>query len=197
MFVEAIVLPWDLVLDGKNGTKHLTKVSRDQPFEPVEYCGSEDYQGHTPAKRCKTDYTSSRALSSGLIDDLVDSEVSKFSRSESSEEQTCTSLSSHEISCLVTFRSVNDHSFISSGILHCTETSIDFQNLTAEKILLEFNSENVCKYQVCKVASFFLFSFFHFFFLLFSLLLIFNGVYDLFLKVISLDNLRGDVLTSI
>ncbi|KAI9200887.1 hypothetical protein LWI28_014534 [Acer negundo] len=160
VFVEAIVLPWDLVLDGKNGTKHLTKVSRDQPFEPQEYYGSEDYQGHTPAKRCKTDYTSSRALSSGLTDDLVDSEVRKFSCSESSKEPTCTSLSSHEISCLATFRSVNDHSFISSGILHCTKTSvktcIDFQNLTAEKILLEFNSENVCKYQLLQVGGYYI-----------------------------------------
>ncbi|KAH7567364.1 hypothetical protein JRO89_XS07G0059000 [Xanthoceras sorbifolium] len=152
MCVEAIVLPWDLVLDGKNGSRHPTKVLRDRPFEPVEYCASEDYQGHIPAKRQKIDYTSNRALSSGLMDDLVDSEVSNFSRSESCK-QTCTNLSSsQEILCSATVRSVNDHNFISLGILHCTKASvktcIDFQNLTAEKVLLQFNSDNFSKYQV-------------------------------------------------
>ncbi|KAL5777858.1 hypothetical protein ACOSP7_010784 [Xanthoceras sorbifolium] len=160
MCVEAIVLPWDLVLDGKNGSRHPTKVLRDRPFEPVEYCASEDYQGHIPAKRQKIDYTSNRALSSGLMDDLVDSEVSNFSRSESCK-QTCTNLSSsQEILCSATVRSVNDHNFISLGILHCTKASvktcIDFQNLTAEKVLLQFNSDNFSKYQLLQVGGYYI-----------------------------------------
>lgn len=164
MFVEAIVLPCNLVLYGKDGTEHPTKVLRDLPNEHMKHCTGENYRGHVPEKRCKSNYKSSRALSSGLMDDLgfVECELSTHFQWESSKEWKHTHFEiSHEIPCKAAVRSANNQSLVSSAIL-CQRkanlnSNVNFQCLTAEKILLEFNSESFSKYQLLQIGGYYIF----------------------------------------
>lgn len=164
MFVEAIVLPCNLVLYGKNGTEHPTKVLGDLPNELVKHCTGENYRGYVPEKRCKSNYQSGRALSSGLMDDLgfVECELSTCFQWESSKERKHTHFEmSHEIPCKAAVRSANNQSLVLPAIL-CQikanlNSNVTFQCLTAEKILLEFNSESFLKYQVSGCLFVFLF----------------------------------------
>ncbi|XP_031273380.1 CST complex subunit CTC1 isoform X2 [Pistacia vera] len=163
MFVEAIVLPWNLVLDEKDGSKQSTKVLRDQWNQTMDQSTSEYYQRHVPGKRHKTDYASSGALSSGSVVDLgdVDDVLNTHSHRDSRKEWKCKNLNfSLEIPCFATVRSVNIPNFVSSGILYSTKTSVksyvDVPNLTAEKVLLEFNNENSLKYQLLQIGGYYI-----------------------------------------
>lgn len=176
MFVEAIVLPWDLVIDGESGTRHPTRVLRDQLMEPMEYCSHEYNRRHYPAKKHKTVCSSIRALNSNITGDADESEAHKVSLLESGNDQTCTNLRYCQFACSAMVRSDNDHYYIKMGKLCSTKanvkTCIDFQNLTTEKVLLEFDTENSCKCQVCIVALVLV----YLFFVLFTPLPFHNGL---------------------
>uniref|UniRef100_A0A2N9HSB4 CST complex subunit CTC1 n=1 Tax=Fagus sylvatica TaxID=28930 RepID=A0A2N9HSB4_FAGSY len=128
LFVEAIILPWDLFLVG-DGLLNPTKVSREQLEESMERSAGENYQDHASLKRRKIDHASIRALSAGVMYDFSKpgSELSACSNSyaQSNEELMSCNLSDHEISCSVTVRGVNCNSQVSSGILHCTSDSLN------------------------------------------------------------------------
>ncbi|XP_024952233.2 CST complex subunit CTC1 isoform X2 [Citrus sinensis] len=164
MFVEAIVLPCNLVLYGKDGTEHPTKVLGGLPNELVKHCTGENYRGYVPEKRCKSNYKSGRAVSSGLMDDLafVECELSTCFQWESSKERKHTHFEmSHEIPCKAAVRSANNQSLVLPAIL-CRikanlNSNVTFQCLTAEKILLEFNSESFLKYQLLQIGGYYIF----------------------------------------
>lgn len=148
MLVEALVLPWDLFLSGKNPTK----VSKDQKKEPMELYDSKNYHEYVSFKRCKIDHASSQLLSSGLTD-----KSSVAGMGSCGHLSDCSSANKQypvEIPCLACCRSGR---LVSSGSLYCTEAALKFGagcKLSALKVLLEFKSESFLKYQVCFVFLF-------------------------------------------
>ncbi|XP_044475168.1 CST complex subunit CTC1 isoform X4 [Mangifera indica] len=159
MFVEAIILPWSLALDGKDGSKHSTKVLKDQWSQAMEHGAGEYYQGHVPGKRHKTDYASSGALTSSSGVDLgdVDYALNTCCHTDSRKEWKCETLNFPlEIPCFVTVRSISNSDFVSSGILYCAKSHVDVPNLTAEKVLLQFNSEDSLKYQLLQIGGYYI-----------------------------------------
>lgn len=171
MFAEAIVLPWDLFLAGKDEATYPGKVSSNQLNEAIEHHSGGNYQECLPNKKCKTVRAPIQALLSGLIDEHSsgDGELSTCSTSSSFRESTewkCGNLSSLEIPCVATIRSANSHNLVSLGKLCCTKCKVRIGSdckPSAEKLLLEFSSENFFKYQVCQILlSFAFFFFFHF-----------------------------------
>lgn len=161
LFVEAVILPWDLFL---NGDGLPTKVSTEQLEEPMECCAGENYQEHASLKRRKIDHTSIRALSAGVMYDCSKTDCGLSSCSNSyaqfNEELMSYNLSSyHKISCLITVRGVNCNSIVSSGTLQCTSPSLNGGGgggcrPSARKVLLEIKSESFFKYQVSLISFF-------------------------------------------
>ncbi|EEF52463.1 conserved hypothetical protein [Ricinus communis] len=155
MFAEAIILPWDLFLPGKDGTRLPVKVSGDRPDEPLVNCSIENYQEHPPNKKCKIDQASSQTLASDMMNDCNNGccELRTCSSlSKGSTDGKCGNLNSLlEIPCSITVRHGNIYSSFGSGKLCCTKCKTDtgacFKPST-EKVLLEFNTENFIKYQI-------------------------------------------------
>ena len=160
LFVEAVILPWDLFL---NGDGLPTNVSTEQLEEPMECCAGENYQEHASLKRRKIDHTSIRALSAGVMYDCSKTDCGLSSCFNSyaqfNEELMSYNLSSyHKISCLITVRGVNCNSIVSSGTLQCTSPSLNGGGggcrPSARKVLLEIKSESFFKYQVSLISFF-------------------------------------------
>lgn len=159
LFIEAIILPWDLFL---NGDGLPTKVSREQLEEPMKCCAGENYQEHASLKRRKIDHASIRALSAGVMYDCSKPDRGLVSCSNSyaqfNEEQMSCNLSSyHKISCLITVRGVNCNSIVSSGTLQCTSSSLNGGGgcrPSARKVLLEIKSDSFFMYQVSLISFF-------------------------------------------
>ncbi|RVW50495.1 CST complex subunit CTC1 [Vitis vinifera] len=150
MLVEAVVLPWDLFLSGKNPTK----VSKDQKREPMELYNSRNYHEYVSFKRCKIDHASSRLLSSGLTD-----KSSVAGMGSCGHLSDCSSANKQypvEIPCLACCRSGR---LVSSGSLYCTEAALKFGagcKLGALKVLLEFKSESFFKYQLLQIGGYYI-----------------------------------------
>lgn len=159
LFIEAIILPWDLFL---NGDGLPTKVSREQLEEPMKCCAGENYQEHASLKRRKIDHASIRALSAGVMYDCSKPDRGLISCSNSyaqfNEEQMSCNLSSyHKISCLITVRGVNCNSIVSSGTLQCTSSSLNGGGgcrPSARKVLLGIKSDSFFMYQVSLISFF-------------------------------------------
>ncbi|XP_015575646.2 CST complex subunit CTC1 isoform X1 [Ricinus communis] len=163
MFAEAIILPWDLFLPGKDGTRLPVKVSGDRPDEPLVNCSIENYQEHPPNKKCKIDQASSETLASDMMNDCNNGccELRTCSSlSKGSTDGKCGNLNSLlEIPCSITVRHGNIYSSFGSGKLCCTKCKTDtgacFKPST-EKVLLEFNTENFIKYQSLQIGSYYI-----------------------------------------
>ncbi|GAV69022.1 hypothetical protein CFOL_v3_12523, partial [Cephalotus follicularis] len=158
-FVEAIVLPWDLILAGKDGISHLTEVSMDQLVYQVECHGGKSCQEHLSSKRRKIAHTSAKKLSSSNLNDISGAGSEQNACSgyyrETSEEQ---SHGSHEIQCMAAIRSVSNHSLISSGKLYCTNANVKTDaalTATAAKVLLEFNSSS-SQYESLQIGGYYI-----------------------------------------
>ncbi|KAF2309889.1 hypothetical protein GH714_005501 [Hevea brasiliensis] len=131
MFAEAIILPWDLFLGVKDGAMLPFKISGDWLNESLAHYPTENYQERLSNKKRKIDQASSQAL-------------------KRSNEGECGNLSSLEIPCLATVRTANRQNLGGSGKLCFTKSKVKIDadcKLSAEKVLLEFNSENLFKYQ--------------------------------------------------
>ncbi|XP_030950352.1 CST complex subunit CTC1 isoform X1 [Quercus lobata] len=161
LFVEAIILPWDLFL---NGDGLPTKVSMEQLEEPMECCAGENYQEHASLKRRKIDHASIKALSAAVMYDCSkpDHGLSSCSNSyaQFNEELMSCNLSSYQkISCLITVRGVNCNSMVSSGTLQCTSSSLNGGGgcrPSARKVLLEIKSESFFKYQFLQIGGYYI-----------------------------------------
>ncbi|XP_037493187.1 CST complex subunit CTC1 isoform X2 [Jatropha curcas] len=129
-FAEAIILPWDLFLTGKDGTTLPVEVSGDQLNEPLAFYPCEILQDHLPTKKHKVDKTSGQDF-------------------KGSAESKCGNLCSSEIPCSVNVKTAEGYHSVGSGKLCFTNCKItaDFKQ-SAKKVLLEFNSENFFKYQI-------------------------------------------------
>ncbi|KAM7517103.1 hypothetical protein LguiA_006686 [Lonicera macranthoides] len=123
IFAEAIILPWDLIIAEKDVGTYLTRISAD-------------YGEGVAHKRCKTD-----VASSGLCG-----------------EQICCNLTyPQEIPCFISGRSVEGHCVACSGTsLHCRQANLKITSggkQGARKVLLEFESDSFCKYELLKIGG--------------------------------------------
>lgn len=156
MFVEAIILPWNLSVAGNNGISYQTGVVGDVPKNFMESCAVGSYMKNVSFKRHKVSHSSSKGLSSGSMDSSCElvGKLNSCSNSyiESSEDQKYSDLSSHEISCSAIISGVTG-----SVILYCTKDKLNsggFCSPSGQKVLLEFKSESFYKYQVCQLFLF-------------------------------------------
>lgn len=160
MFVEALILHWNLFLPGKDEIGHLTKDSGDRPKEFMDCCDDGNHQGHSSPKRHKVNHESSWALS-GLVENpcKVVRELSACSNSyvKPNEKQRNCNFTSHEVSCLAAIRGGNNHCGVYLVNLNCTgamSNSWGFCRPTVKKVMLEFKPESYYKYQVCQISPF-------------------------------------------
>ncbi|PSS31397.1 CST complex subunit like [Actinidia chinensis var. chinensis] len=159
-FAEALILPWDLFLRGKDLHTSPTKVAPDFPNESKHHDASRNYRECVPSKRYKIDQASSRDLSSGLSGcghKLYSLRNSCFTSTSSYQEQKCLNLSSpSEIPCFVTS---HDQCLASSGILCRSKANAKVSfgcKTSAHKVLLEFKDENFCKYELLRVRDYYI-----------------------------------------
>ncbi|KAM4129576.1 hypothetical protein ACJW30_01G033900 [Castanea mollissima] len=156
LFIEAIILPWDLYL---NGDGLPTKVSREQLEEPMECCAGENYQEHASLKRRKIDHASIRALSAGVMYDCSKPDRGLSSCCINEKRMSCNLSSCHKISCSITARGVNCNSIVSSGTLQCTSSSLNGGGgcrPSARKVLLEIKSESFFMYQFLQIGGYYI-----------------------------------------
>ncbi|WCJ35364.1 conserved telomere maintenance component 1 [Euphorbia peplus] len=139
MIAEAIILPWNLFLSGKDGSMLPRRDSGDEFNEQ-----STEY----PNKKCKV----------GKENDSNNS-CSEDISCEGYAEGKCQNLSSLEFPCLATTRTANGHRLLGSGKLCRTNYKLKIGNhdkSIAQKVLLEFNSENFFKYQFLQIGSYYI-----------------------------------------
>lgn len=154
MFVEAIILPWNLSVTGNNGISYETGFVGNDPKNFMESCAVGSYLKNGSFKRHKVSHSSSKGLSSGSMDSSCElvRKLNSCSNSyiESSENQKYSDLSSHEISCSAIISGVTG-----SVILYCTKDKLNSGGFcSGQKVLLEFKSESFYKYQVCQIFLF-------------------------------------------
>lgn len=150
-FVEAILLPCILSFAGKSGISHSCNVSREKTKELSEYCISGNNEEQVSHKRQKLVKESTSSSKDEFHTSIYELSACSNSFRKSKENKTCDDLSSHDISCLVTFRSLQNEKVVCQAILHSTEPMKDMSfnsKPTARKILLEFSFDRFLKYQV-------------------------------------------------
>ncbi|KAL6493247.1 hypothetical protein OROGR_033006 [Orobanche gracilis] len=140
MFAEAIVLCWDLLVDGKYG---------DARFE-----------NHLTHKRCKLEQTLVEASNCGLNDAgnglSGQSSGSCSSYSNYCTEQSCVSNFPLELACLIASRGAICHC---TGMLCCTNErakNICCCKLPRRTVLLEFGPDSFYKYEMMKIGRYYL-----------------------------------------
>jgi hypothetical protein len=164
VFVEAVALPWDLSISGMDPIAHSGEISRIWLNKPLRHYIGENNEEYLPNKKCKMDCMPSQDFVSVLVDDqsYVGSELSACSGSlRESTKWKCGELSCPEIPCLAIARNANSHNLVSSGKLCCTNCKVkigaDYKP-SGRKILLEFSSDSLFRYQVCQIPSVFFIS---------------------------------------
>lgn len=162
MFAEAFILPWDLLLDGKDGYTNSTSLSEDLLNESMEHYGSRNLQEFVYCKRYKIDQTSTMVSKSGLSNaeyEFCGSGHCCFSNTcaTSCQMQKCTHLNlPPEIQCYVTFRSINNQLLSSSGLLCPSKAKVKVSSVCKPrqgKVLLEFKCGGFGVHEVCRYFS--------------------------------------------
>ncbi|KAL3655225.1 hypothetical protein CASFOL_001011 [Castilleja foliolosa] len=122
MFAEAIVLPWDLLVDGKNGDTVMKSFTRPE--------------NHLTHKRCKIEQTSVETSNYGLCD-AGNGLSGHFG------------VSNHplELPCSISSKGVKSHY---TGLLRCT--SGHACKLPRWRVLLEFGPDSFYKYEALKIG---------------------------------------------
>ncbi|KAK3039376.1 hypothetical protein RJ639_027625 [Escallonia herrerae] len=140
---EAIVLPWDLLLTGKDGDTNLTRISADCVRDLMENCGSRSH--HERIKRFKVEPASSG--SSAYKESYGECKIRVMSYPL-------------DTSCAVDGGSVNGHCLISSGtLLHRDRIYLEASSRCkpgGRIVLLEFESESFCEYELSRIGGYYL-----------------------------------------
>ncbi|XP_054786835.1 CST complex subunit CTC1 isoform X2 [Prosopis cineraria] len=148
-FIEALLLPWNLLLTGQDGnqcSKGLIKKHKENGI-----CGYTDGKEQVPIKRQKLVNESKDSL----LKDEAGYSICEFracsSSFSNSEQQGPINLSSHQIPCQVTFRNIPHKNINNSAILQSTssvvEKGADSQQI-GRKIFVEISSESFLNYQI-------------------------------------------------
>lgn len=153
MFVEAMVLTWNLNVAENDDLLHPTKDSGDQVKKLSEYHKNGCHQEYASFKRQRINDASNTALSDER--NIPPSALRRLtacssSYEDSSEKQRCCA-SSYDIFCSATIRGANNHDLVRSVVLYRTGADrhgCGFCRAITNKVLLEFKSETFYKYQV-------------------------------------------------
>ncbi|KAL0360789.1 UNVERIFIED_CONTAM: CST complex subunit CTC1 [Sesamum radiatum] len=154
MFAQARVLPWDLLVAGKDKDAVMNMVSAGNWKDLLETFTRQE--NHLTHKRCKIEQALSKASSYGL-NDSGDGLNCQFSGSCSADRNlyigdTCFPNQLLELPCLVASKGVNCHSL---GMLCCTIEQAKIVSgcvLPRRKVLLEFSPDSFCTYEVLKIG---------------------------------------------
>jgi len=151
-FVEAILFPFILLFTGKNRIDHPRNASWDKTKELSKSClsgNNEDTFSNKRRKLIKESVSSSKEESHTSIYEL--SACSNYSRKLEENKNCVNKKSSHDLSCLVTFKSLQNENEVFPAILCSTspvkDTSFNSKP-SSRKILLEFSADRFLKYQV-------------------------------------------------
>ncbi|CAJ2657030.1 unnamed protein product [Trifolium pratense] len=155
-FVEAILLPYILLLDGKPGISHPCNVYGDKTIELSKYCFIGNNEEQVFIKRQK------------LIEKSVNTSKDEFHTSVYQlnacsntfrENTNCDDLSSLDISCMVTFRDLKKENVVCPALLRSTSLIKDMcfnsKPTTPRKILLEFSSDRFLKYRLLQIGGYY------------------------------------------
>ncbi|RDX60098.1 CST complex subunit CTC1, partial [Mucuna pruriens] len=158
-YAEAILLPFILLLSGKSRITHPCNGSWDKTKELLKYCISGNNEDKVSIKRqklIKESVSSSKDEFHTSIYEL--SACNSFRKSE--ENKKCVNLrSSHDVSCLVTFRSLQDENVVCPAILRSTSPMKDMSfnsKPTSRKILLEFSSDRFLVHQFLQIGGYYI-----------------------------------------
>ncbi|KAK4429060.1 CST complex subunit CTC1 [Sesamum alatum] len=154
MFAQAIVLPWDLLVAGKDKDAVMNMVSAGRLKDLLENFTRQE--NHLTHKRCKLEQALVEAFNYGL-NDSGEGLNCQFSGSCSADRNSCTGdtcISNQllELPCLVASKGVNCHCL---GMLCCTIEQAKIVSgciLPRRKVLLEFSPDSFCIYEVLKIG---------------------------------------------
>lgn len=161
VFVEAVVLPWDLSIAGMDPIAHSGDISRIWLNKALRHLVGKNHREYIPNKRCKMDCMPGQAFVSVLVDDhnYVGSELSAYSGSlRESTKWKCGETSCPEIQCLAITRNANSHNMVSSGKLCCTNCKVKIGadcKPSGRKVLLEFSSDSLFIHQSLQIGGYY------------------------------------------
>jgi len=150
-FVEAILLPYILLLDGKAEILHPCNVYEEKAIELSKYCFSDNNEERVSSKRQKLIKKSVNTSKDEFHTSVYELSACSNTFKESKENKKLDDLSFADISCMVTFRGLENEDVVRQALLRSTSPSKDTcfnSKLNARKILLEFSSDSFLKYQV-------------------------------------------------
>ncbi|KAK4390602.1 CST complex subunit CTC1 [Sesamum angolense] len=154
MFAQARVLPWDLLVAGKDKDAVMDMVSAGHWKDLLETFTRQE--NHLTHKRCKIEQALAEASNYGL-NDSGDGLNCQFSGSCSADRNlyigdTCFPNQLLELPCLVASKGVNCHCL---GMLCCTIERAKIVSgcvLPRREVLLEFSPDSFCTYEVLKIG---------------------------------------------
>lgn len=154
-FVEAILLPYILLLDGKSGVSCSCDVYGDKAIGLSKYCfnGNNEEQVSIKRQKLKKSVNTSKDEFHTSVYEL---NACSNSFRESKENRNCDDLSSLDISCMVTFRELKKENVVVPALLRSTSPRKDMgfnSKPSAKNVLLEFSSDRFLKYQVVFLFS--------------------------------------------
>ncbi|KAK7342865.1 hypothetical protein VNO80_25821 [Phaseolus coccineus] len=150
-FVEAILFPFILLFAGESRIVHPCNASWDKTKELSKSClsgNNEDKFSNKRQKLIKESVSSSKEEFQTSIYEL--SACSNSSR-KPEENKNCVNMrSSHDLPCLVTFKSLQNENEVCPAILRSMSPMKDtsFNSKPSRKILLEFSADRFLKYQI-------------------------------------------------
>ncbi|KAL2326109.1 hypothetical protein Fmac_025167 [Flemingia macrophylla] len=153
-FVEAILLPFILLVGGKSRIAHPCNASRDKTNEHP------DNEDKVSLKRQKLVMESLSSLKDEFHTSIYELSACSNANRKSEENTKCVNVrSSHDVSCLITFRSLQNENVVCPAILRSTspmkDTSFNSKP-TSRKILLEFSSDGFLKHQMLQIGGYYI-----------------------------------------
>ncbi|KAK7317482.1 hypothetical protein RJT34_01757 [Clitoria ternatea] len=158
-FVEAVLLPHILLLAGRSRITHPYSASRDKTEELSKYCISGNNEDKVSIKRRKIVKESIGSLKDELHTSIYELSACSNSFRKSEENKKYDLSASHDISCLVTFRSLQKEIGVCPAVLHSTSPLKDMtfnSKPSSRKILLEFPSDEFLKYQLLQIGAYYI-----------------------------------------
>ncbi|GER36343.1 CST complex subunit CTC1 [Striga asiatica] len=156
MFAQAIILPWDLLLDETSRDTAMIVAPSEHKKVSVENIAR--HENHLIHKRRKSEQISIEASYGGLNDVRNGTSDSCSSCSNPYIENTCVSNNPLELPCVVATKGVNCYC---TGMLLCANELTEivcFCKLPMRKVLLEFDPDSFSRYEVAKIGSCYLVS---------------------------------------
>ncbi|RZB98494.1 CST complex subunit CTC1 [Glycine soja] len=159
-FVEAILFPFILLLSGKSRIAHPCNASWDKTKELSKYCISVNNEDKVSNKRQKLIKESVSSSKDEFHTSICELNACSNSSRKPEENKKCVNLrSSHDVSCLVTFRRHENENVVCTAILRSIspmkETSYNSKP-SSRKILLEFSSDRFLKYQLLQIGDYYI-----------------------------------------